>query len=305
MGTVTTPAFLETTLALARPRLDPAVADGFRAPYRTADRRAGIGGFVADIPATADHPSRPELDRIAAGVRGLDVPALLLWGPHDPVFSARYLRDLRDRLPHADVHRFEGAGHLVVEDEDVAGAVLRWLDARDDPEPATAPHEPYRALGATLDERADDDGTALIELAGPRSRRVTWAALAARTDQLARGLAASGVRPGDRVALLVPPGADLTAVLYACLRLGAVVVVADAGLGVQGLTRAVRAADPTVVIGIERALVAARWLRWAPTLVSAGPLRAGVARSLRRQRVAGRPRGPRSGLHRRPPVARP
>ncbi|WP_456847389.1 alpha/beta fold hydrolase, partial [Cellulomonas sp. P5_C6] len=60
VGTVTTPAFLETTLALAHPRLDPAVADAFRAPYRTADRRAGIGGFVADIPATPDHPSRAE-----------------------------------------------------------------------------------------------------------------------------------------------------------------------------------------------------------------------------------------------------
>ena len=30
---------------------------------------------------------------------------------------------------------------------------------------------------------------------------------------------------------MVPPGVDLTVVLYACLRLGAVVVVADAGLG--------------------------------------------------------------------------
>ncbi|MBO3084302.1 alpha/beta fold hydrolase [Cellulomonas fengjieae] len=286
VGTVSTPAFLEATLALAHPRLDHAVADAFRAPYRTADRRSGIGGFVADIPGTADHPSRPELDRIADGLGGLDVPALLLWGPRDPVFSARYLRDLRDRLPHADVHRFEGAGHLVVEDADVAGAVLSWLDAREGPSqpsaslPARPAGEPYRALGATLVERADDEGTALIELRGPHSRRVSWSALAARTEQLARGLAASGVRPGDRVGLLVPPGADLTALLYACLRLGAVVVVADAGLGVQGLTRAVRAAEPAVVVGIERALVAARWLHWAPTLVSAGPLRAGVARAL-------------------------
>ncbi|MEZ0449733.1 alpha/beta fold hydrolase [Cellulomonas sp. ICMP 17802] len=281
VGTVTTPAFLETTLALAHPRLEPAVADAFRAPYRTTERRAGIGGFVADIPASPDHPSRVELDRIADGVRGLDVPALILWGPRDPVFSARYLRDLRDRLPHADVHRFEGAGHLVVEDADVAGAVLRWLDAaRGTPTPPEAPTAPFRALGAALADRALDQGTALVELAGPRSRRASWAALAARTEQLARGLAASGVRPGDRVALLVPPGVDLTSVLYACLRLGAVVVVADAGLGVQGLTRAVRAAEPTVVIGIERALVAARWLRWAPTLVSAGPLRAGVRQAL-------------------------
>lgn len=285
LGTVTTSAFLETTLAIAHPRLDPTVADGFRAPYRSADRRAGIGGFVADIPATADHPSRPELERIAASVTRLDVPALLLWGPRDPVFTARYLRDLRERLPHADVHRFEGAGHLVVEDRDVAGGVLRWLDARGVgdggthvPAPTTE-SAPYSPLGAALAGRAEDDGTALVEL-GAKPRRATWRALAARTEELARGLAASGVRPGDRVALLVPPGVDLTSVLYACLRLGAVVVVADAGLGVQGLTKAVRAAEPSVVIGIERALVAARWLRWAPTLISAGPLRAGVGRAL-------------------------
>ena len=285
LGTVTTSAFLETTLAIAHPRLDPVVADGFRAPYRSADRREGIGGFVADIPAAADHPSRPELDRIADGVARLDVPALLLWGPRDPVFTATYLRDLRDRLPHADVHRFEGAGHLVVEDRDVAGAVLRWLDARGLGDGAVVPpmaeldDAPYRPLGAALAERSDDDGTAIIEL-GAQPRRASWRALAARTDEIARGLSAHGVQPGDRVALLVPPGVDLTAALYACLRLGAVVVVADAGLGVQGLTRAVRAAEPSVVIGIERALVAARWLRWAPTLISAGPLRPGVRKAL-------------------------
>nr|WP_028049813.1 alpha/beta fold hydrolase [Cellulomonas sp. URHD0024] len=284
LGTVTTSAFLETTLAIAHPRLDPLTADGFRAPYRSADRRGGIGGFVADIPATHDHPSRPELERIADGASRLDVPALLLWGPRDPVFTARYLRDLRERLPHADVHRFEGAGHLVVEDRDVAGGVLRWLDARDvggspgerTPAPADAP---YRPLGAALDERSDDEGTAIVEL-GAGARRASWRTLAARTDELARGLAAYEVKAGDRVALLVPPGVDLTSILYACLRLGAVVVVADAGLGVQGLTRAVRAAEPKVVIGIERALVAARWLRWAPTLISAGPLRPGVRRAL-------------------------
>ena len=51
----------------------------------------------------------------------------MLWGPRDPVFSDRYLRDLIDRLPHADVHRFEGAGHLVPEDRDIAAPVFTWL----------------------------------------------------------------------------------------------------------------------------------------------------------------------------------
>src|SRR5699024_5018272 len=79
-GTVTTPAFLATTLSLAHPPLDRAVRRAYRRPYRGSDRRRAIGDFVADIPITPDHPSAPELRRIAEATRTLDVPALLLWG---------------------------------------------------------------------------------------------------------------------------------------------------------------------------------------------------------------------------------
>ncbi|GMA25463.1 hypothetical protein GCM10025864_32220 [Luteimicrobium album] len=74
---------------------------------------------------------------------------------------------------------------------------------------------------------------------------MSWRLLSRRVEEIAAGLNAFGVTAGDRVSLLVPPSADLTAVLYACVRLGAVVVVADAGLGVGGLTRAVRGRRPT------------------------------------------------------------
>src|SRR5699024_10971013 len=82
----------------------------------------------ADIPAAADHPSRPTLERVADGLTELRVPTLLAWGPRDITFFDRFLRDLIERVPHADVHRFEGASHLVWEDADVAGLVARWLE---------------------------------------------------------------------------------------------------------------------------------------------------------------------------------
>lgn len=306
VATVGTPAFLETTLALARPRLPRPVRDAYRAPYREAGRRGGIGGFVADIPVTAAHPSAAELDRVAAGVRGLDVPALLLWGPGDPVFGDQYLDDLVDRLQHADVHRFEGAGHLVAEDVDYASAALDWLaGAMIDASPATGsdaptsdvpprddrfatgsadrPAPPYEPLWHHLDAQRDSTQTALVEMApsvGGGPRTVTWSLLARRVRELAAGLTAVGVRPGDRVSLLVPPGADLTAVLYACLRIGAVVVVADAGLGVKGLTRAVRGARPDHVVGELRGLTAARALGWPGRRISTTPLPPAVARAL-------------------------
>ncbi|PFG44807.1 acyl-CoA synthetase (AMP-forming)/AMP-acid ligase II [Isoptericola jiangsuensis] len=355
LGTSTTRAFLETTLALARPRLPHDVADAYRLPYRTAADRAGIEQFVADIPATADHPSRTELDRVAAGVARLTVPALMLWGPHDPIFSDRYLDDLVHRLPHARVHRFAGAGHLVAEDVDVAGPVLDWLGTAVGPgavvgSPAspgvaradafTGPGGPstsgltsapatsdpagsdaavasglglgaagddltsgtagpgdestsavvdgadpagFRPMWAGLDERAASSTAgepAVLDQSGSGPASVSWRALDRQVRRIAAGLHGIGVRRGDRVSLLVQPGPTLTALVYACLRIGAVVVVADAGLGVKGLTRAQRGAWPGYLVGQTKALAAARAFGWPGVRISADPLDPVVRRAL-------------------------
>ncbi|ONI60856.1 hydrolase [Leifsonia sp. ALI-44-B] len=314
-ATVATPAFLETTLALGHPAVSRAVKDAYRAPYRGAARRGGIGGFVADIPVDASHQSFAELSRISTALRRLTVPAVMLWGPRDPIFSDRYLDDLIDRLPHADVHRFEGAGHLIAEDVDYAGALLTWLgdnasrvtagDSREgsaDKSAATvAPGSnssqvekaqdhaesdaatSARPLWHYLDELSESDETALVEMNpgnGAEPRVVSWKLLSRRVREIAAGLAGVGVKRGDRVSLLVQPGADLTAVLYACLRLGAVVVVADAGLGLPGLTRAVRGAQADHVIGAAPGLAAARALGWPGQKISVATFPRAVARAL-------------------------
>lgn len=303
-GTTGTTAFLDTTLALAE--LDPAVKAAFRAPYATVARRRGIGGFVADIPATPEHESTPALHRMSSGLRELAVPALLLRGPKDPVFGEDHLDDLTDRLPHADVHRFEGAGHLLAEERPYADVVLDWLDekvvdavtpatrsrrsaaakraaAAPAPAPSDSPDAASGHLWDALDARRDDDGTAVIDMTSARDGeplRVSWRHLSARVDELAAGLDAFGVRAGDRVSLLVQPGPTLTAALYACLRIGAVVVVADRGLGIRGLSRAVRGAVPDVVIGEVAGLAAARALAWPGRRISAASLPAVTSRAL-------------------------
>jgi len=291
-STVRTTAFLETTLALTSEPLDPAVKDAYRAPYRTAARRGGIGGFVADIPVDASHESFSELDRIATAVAKLDLPALMLWGPRDPIFSDYYLDDLIERLPHANVHRFEGAGHLVAEDAPYADSVLTWLgdNAESLANPGSASPSPREAISRAsaesddssfvplwhnLDEHADDTATAVIDMSTRGSRgpqQVSWRQLSDRVNQIAAGLSAIGVRKGQRVSLLVPPGPTLTAVVYACLRIGAVIVVADAGLGVKGLTRAVRGSCPDFVIGEAPGLIAARTLGWPGVRISTAQL---------------------------------
>ena len=282
---VRTPAFIQTTLELSRPRLSKSIHDAYHAPYRSADRRAGIGAFVQDIPLDPSHPSAVALAGIVADVDSLrEIPALLLWGPSDPVFSDIYLRDLEARFPGADVHRFVGASHLVPEDADVAGVVHSWVAERQRASPpvAAAPAPVPRAPAwAGLDRRAGDDDLAMIEMTPDGvGASLSFAALDADVRRVAAGLIEHGVEHGDRVALLIPPGLDLTVCLYACWRMGAVVVLVDAGLGARGISRALKSATPRYIIGIPRALTAARLLGWPGRRISAVDLTPRVARAL-------------------------
>ena len=45
-----------------------------------------------------------------------ETPILLLWGMKDFVFDGRVLNLFEQRWPHAEVHRFQEAGHYVLED---------------------------------------------------------------------------------------------------------------------------------------------------------------------------------------------
>ena len=281
---VTTATFVRAAAALSGPSLPAEVRRALASPYVGASRRRSVGDFVADIPLETDHPSRPALEAVAAGVTTLvDVPALLLWGPRDPVFSERYLRDLLTRLPHADVHRYGHASHLVTEDApETAEHAWRWVSdlcltpVRSTGDDAGSP-QPARNVGgplpwAELAERAGDPTVAVAEVRHGENQEISFAELEERVRDLAAGLAAAGVRAGDRVALLVPPGVDLTVAVYACWRVGAVIVVADAGLGFAAMGRALRGAGPDLVFGVPKGLAAAAALRIPGRRVLVGTL---------------------------------
>ena len=279
---VATTAFIRGTMALARPRLPRAIRDAYEAPYRSADRRAAIAAFVEDIPLAEDHPSFSTMEQVAADLDQLaKVPSLLLWGPSDPIFSDRYLGDLAARLPQSEIHRYTGAGHLVPEDADVASAVHAWIAQLGHPVAPTPPTPDRERAWAALDRRSADDDVAVVEMgSGGVKGSITFAELDADVRRVAAGLADLGVAKGDRVAVLVPPGIDLAVCIYACWRMGAVVVVADAGLGVRGMSRALTSADPAYLIGIPRALAAARALRWPGVRISTTALHPAQARLL-------------------------
>ena len=284
---VRTTTFLRGTTAISS--VDRSTARAFRAPYGTAELRRPIGDFVADIPLEDDHPSMPTLRRVAAGLPELvQIPTLLVWGLRDPVFSVRYLDDLRRRMPHAQVQQFADAGHLVLEDRpDAIADIWAWIGecasrepasrkpvsvgdrANVDPNAGTAPRHP----GSRMRDLAVSSQPAITTRSSNRWRSVSWSLLDDRVRRLASGFRQQGVAPGDRVAVLVPPSADLLAVVYGLWHLGATVVVIDAAHKPPAMVRALRGARLDHVVAIRRAMpiVVAVGMRervmWADRLV--------------------------------------
>ena len=65
-----------------------------------------------------------------------------------------------------------------------------------------------------------------------------------------------------RVAVMIPPGANLFAVVFALLKMGAAPVLVDPGMGVKNLGQCLAEAEPEAFIGITKAQWARRLLRW-------------------------------------------
>ena len=170
---VRTPVFVRAATALSRPALSRAVRRAFAAPYPDAASRRSVGDFVAGIPFAAAHPEHAALAAISEGIASLDVPALLLWGPRDPVFGEQYLRDLRRRLPQADLHRYETASHLLPEDAPrYAADIADWVG---DLKTRATPVTHTNSLGSGPDPRHRPKRRCGRRCwTGPRRRRARW-----------------------------------------------------------------------------------------------------------------------------------
>ena len=104
------------------------------------------------------------------------------------------------------------------------------------------------------------DGTA-------RYVRLTALELDRRSDRIAHALVRVGIGEGVRTVLMVTPGLDFFALTFAMLKVGAVPVMVDPGMGTQNLGTCLAAAEPEAFIGIPKAHAARVLFGWArPTV---------------------------------------
>ncbi len=81
----------------------------------------------------------------------------------------------------------------------------------------------------------------------------TFAELDADVTRIARGLATWGVPPGTRLALLVRPGIDFVALVFALLRAGVVSVLIDPGMGRRNMLRRLAEVEPEGFVAVPLA----------------------------------------------------
>ena len=86
-----------------------------------------------------------------------------------------------------------------------------------------------------------------------RWAQVTFRQLDRLVDRRARALRAAGVAPGDKVVLLVPPGIELVALVFAIFRAGAVMVLIDPGMGARAFVDCLAQVAPQALVGTWKA----------------------------------------------------
>jgi acyl-CoA synthetase (AMP-forming)/AMP-acid ligase II len=132
---------------------------------------------------------------------------------------------------------------------------------------ATTPVSHLVNVAACLTERARESPSrvALILAARSRSsgaRELTYEELDRESDTLARGLASASIGRGVRTALMVRPGRDFFALVFAIAKVGAVPVIVDPGMGLGNVGKCLAQAAPAAFIGIPLAHAARVAMGW-------------------------------------------
>ncbi|MCA9970707.1 MAG: alpha/beta fold hydrolase, partial [Anaerolineales bacterium] len=206
-------------------------------------------------------------------MRNITTPTLVITGERDNYFPRRVYDDVGKMIPNAEVVDVGSAKHKVQLErrEAVNRAIERFVEGRqrswretisqDNPlqqrvwlksySPGTPPSIPIpkRPLPDFLDSAADwlPRRTA-IHFYGSK---LTYKELNDQVNQMSHVLHGLGVRPGDRVMIILPNMPQMIVAFYAVLRTGGIVVLPNAEADAPTIIRQVRETQPKVLVTIR------------------------------------------------------
>ncbi|NKB35832.1 MAG: alpha/beta fold hydrolase [Gammaproteobacteria bacterium] len=102
---------------VTRTKMEPDVAMAYLHPYDSWHNRLAVRKFVEAIPLKVGDEGYATVDAVDKNLQQFsDLPMLICWGLKDFVFDEHFLQEWLRRFPEAESHRFEDAGHYILED---------------------------------------------------------------------------------------------------------------------------------------------------------------------------------------------
>lgn len=102
---------------VTRTVMDHKTAQAYLAPYNNWRNRHAVFRFVKDIPLEKEDESYDAVSSIEASLEKFQkLPILICWGMKDFVFTSEFLSHWSMQYPNAKIHKFEDAGHYILED---------------------------------------------------------------------------------------------------------------------------------------------------------------------------------------------
>lgn len=243
------------------------VKDAYLYPYNSWDNRVAVYNFIKDIPLKPEDRSYKIVKDVEENLHQFrNKPMLICWGKHDFVFDDHFLARWQENFPDAEVHYYPRAGHLVLEDagDEIIPLIRRWLTKTSN-------------IAAALNEMAErlpDNPAVIVQEKEKGYTQSTFKELDEKSDVLAYGLEANGIRRGTRTVLMVKPSLDFFALTFALFKIGAVPIMIDPGIGTKNLGKCLAEAEPEAFIGIPKAHLARIFYRWGRnsirTLITVG-----------------------------------
>ena len=121
--------------------------------------------------------------------------------------------------------------------------------------------EMTRNIAETLTQVASEQGDRIGLIEAGSGKRLTFSELDQKSSDFAWYLSKKGVRPGDRVMLMVRPSADFICLTFALFKIGAPVILIDPGMGYANLLRCIEGVRPRFLVGIPKAILFAKVFR--------------------------------------------
>lgn len=267
-------------IGMKRSRMSENVARGYLYPYHTWKTRRAVHRFIQDIPVQPRDKGYALGLHMESRLKLLkDVPLLLGWGMKDFIFCRKILNEWIRHFPCAQVHCMDDAGHYVLEDaaDEIIPIIKNFVENK-------IVHEQHSSKVALQPLRKDSFISLNLRLADITEKNpnrpvvihmkkmkngrgvydsMTYGEVDRESNCIAHGLEKIGIKKGMHTVFMVTPGKEFFCLLAGIFKLGAIPVFIDPGMGVRNLKTCIEEAEPQAFIGIGRAHVARKLLKWA------------------------------------------